>query len=339
MGKIEELAQILRNELKDGRFQIGDRFPSEYELANLYQVNNKTANKASALLVAEGLLRRGKRGAGTFVRQTEIFPEMNLGFIGRLDHPFYCAILNGFQAAALDAGYLTNIICPHPYSLGQTISRLNISNIAGYVCNCFGLIENLSKPVIYLEDKIGKTRLPDYVVCNSAHGSSMVAEALLKKGHRDIVVFFSADSNQDRIDATMKSLQTACVDRLKERFFRIAGCDSVFHCSRLVQKALKLFPHLSAIITVSDNIADSVIRNLEEMNVNWKGRITIAGFGNVWNISDRYPIVTVDQHPAILGAEALEALVRKIRTGEPQQVMIEPELVNEQFIFPPDNRT
>lgn len=157
MGKIEELATQLRNELKQGKFKIGDRFPSEYELAEIYRVNNKTANKASALLVADGFLRRGKRGEGTFVRQTEIFPEMNLGFIGRLNHPYYCSILDGFQSAAFDAGYLTCIIYPRPENLGQTIMKLNTSNIAGYVCNGFELIENLNKPVIFSGKEIGQS--------------------------------------------------------------------------------------------------------------------------------------------------------------------------------------
>lgn len=335
MGKIEELAAQLRNELKQGKFKIGDRFPSEYELAEIYRVNNKTANKASALLVADGFLRRGKRGEGTFVRQTEIFPEMNLGFIGRLNHPYYCSILDGFQSAAFDAGYLTCIIYPRPENLGQTIMKLNTSNIAGYVCNGFELIENLNKPVIFLEKKLGNLEFPDYVACNSSHGSRMVTEAVLKRGHRDIVVFAEMDSDQDRVDAVMEALREAGISRAAERLFRIARCDSAFHCARLVRKALRQFPHLTAVITVSDDIANRLIRNLEELNIDWEGKITITGFGNVRNISDRYPVVTIDQHPAVLGAEAMEALIRKIRTGVPQQILIEPELVNEQFIFPP----
>ncbi len=53
----------------------GARFPSEYELQERFTVSRFTANKAVALLAAEGLLKRGVRGSGTYVKKLNQFPK------------------------------------------------------------------------------------------------------------------------------------------------------------------------------------------------------------------------------------------------------------------------
>ena len=336
MGKIEELAQQLRSELENGHFQAGERFPSEYELARRYNVNNKTANKATSLLVTEGFLHRGGRGEGTFVRQTSIFPKMILGFIGPIDKPYYCAILNAFQRAAFSAGCLTAVIAPALENLGATIASLKYSCISGYVSCCYGLIEDIDRPVIYLEDSASNMVYPDYVTSNSLHGSQMMMGELLKRGHHDIVFFNATDNNQDRTTGFVNAMRDSGIANIEERIFTLACEDMEFHCVQMLKKALHNFPHLTAIATNSDDIAEQVIKAMRILKIDWEGKITITGFGKVQGIYDRYPIATIDQHPIILGVETFNALVRKINTGVTQQIKIEPELANTQFIFPTD---
>ena len=62
-GKIYE---SLLQAIKEGRYQVGDRVPSEKELAEAYQVSRITSKKALGMLVDEGLLVR-KPGKGSFV--------------------------------------------------------------------------------------------------------------------------------------------------------------------------------------------------------------------------------------------------------------------------------
>ncbi len=66
----QQLNELLRDSL--GRdFQVGDRFLTEREISEKFQVSRATANKALASLVSEGLLEF-KRGVGTFVRRDVI---------------------------------------------------------------------------------------------------------------------------------------------------------------------------------------------------------------------------------------------------------------------------
>ncbi|MBO7328824.1 MAG: GntR family transcriptional regulator [Lentisphaeria bacterium] len=335
MGKTEELAQMLCEKLKKNKFRIGDRFPSEYELSQEFQVNNKTANKAVTMLVSQGLLRRGKRGEGTFVKQLSLFPEMLVGYIGTILHPFYAQIYDGFQHEAQNKNCLPISLSPQFHSLNTLIPQLNNTLIAGYISHGYGLLNSLNKPVIYLEDYIDNTCMPDYVTTDSAIGSRLMAESLLKKGHRDIVIFCTSLSNPDRIAGLAETFQQAGISDIAQRIFTTSRQDFSFHCSQLLTEAFKRFPSLTAIATVSDNIAEEIIKTLEKRNIPWQGKISITGFGNVKGISDRYLIATLDQHPALLGAEAFHALQRKIQTGETQQIRIEPELINNHFIFPP----
>ncbi len=62
------LADLCRDAIGAGKFAAGEKFPSERELAERYEVSRATANKVISTLVAEGLLDLQK-GIGTRVRK------------------------------------------------------------------------------------------------------------------------------------------------------------------------------------------------------------------------------------------------------------------------------
>ncbi len=61
----------LYNEIRDGVYQEGDRFPSESELCAKYKVSRGTVREALKMLFRQGFLLR-ERGRGTFVTETKI---------------------------------------------------------------------------------------------------------------------------------------------------------------------------------------------------------------------------------------------------------------------------
>jgi GntR family transcriptional regulator len=62
----QQMNEILRELLKTGEFAHGDRFLTERQIAERFQVSRPTANKVLAGMVSEGLLEF-KKGVGTFV--------------------------------------------------------------------------------------------------------------------------------------------------------------------------------------------------------------------------------------------------------------------------------
>lgn len=66
-----EIANQLRQNLKDGVYKPGERLPTEEEFATRFGVNRHTLRRSISLLKAEGLLRVDQ-GRGTFVASAPI---------------------------------------------------------------------------------------------------------------------------------------------------------------------------------------------------------------------------------------------------------------------------
>ena len=68
----QAIAAALRADIAEGRYQTGDKLPTEAQLATRFGVNRHTVRHGISRLVGEGLVRT-RRGAGVFVaaRPTE----------------------------------------------------------------------------------------------------------------------------------------------------------------------------------------------------------------------------------------------------------------------------
>ena len=63
------IANALRSDLAEGRYNPGDKLPTEAALADRFGVNRHTVRHGISVLVEEGLVRT-RRGAGAFVAAT-----------------------------------------------------------------------------------------------------------------------------------------------------------------------------------------------------------------------------------------------------------------------------
>ncbi|HHT7812997.1 TPA: GntR family transcriptional regulator [Streptococcus suis] len=65
----------IKNEIDRGLWKIGERLPSERDLADQFSVSRMTLRQAVTLLVEEGILQR-KVGSGTYVANTRVQEKM-----------------------------------------------------------------------------------------------------------------------------------------------------------------------------------------------------------------------------------------------------------------------
>ncbi len=63
----QQLNRLLRQKLSSKEYNLGDKFLTERQVSEEYEVSRATANKALSNLVSEGLLEF-KKGVGTFIR-------------------------------------------------------------------------------------------------------------------------------------------------------------------------------------------------------------------------------------------------------------------------------
>lgn len=68
MAKYEKAAEALRDEIRAGHPQAGERLPAETVLAERFRVSLPTIRQALGVLQAEGLIER-RHGRGTYVRE------------------------------------------------------------------------------------------------------------------------------------------------------------------------------------------------------------------------------------------------------------------------------
>ncbi|MEV4533412.1 GntR family transcriptional regulator [Asanoa sp. NPDC049518] len=69
-----QIADLIRDRIKDGTYGAGSLIPSEPELAHELNLSRVTVNRALTMLRAEGLVKV-RRGAGTFVRGLPRIPR------------------------------------------------------------------------------------------------------------------------------------------------------------------------------------------------------------------------------------------------------------------------
>lgn len=64
-----QIAEWLENEILQGKFKTDEKMYSQYQLADLFNINPATAAKGLTILVEEKILYK-KRGLGMFVAET-----------------------------------------------------------------------------------------------------------------------------------------------------------------------------------------------------------------------------------------------------------------------------
>ncbi len=330
MTKIASMLAELRTALADGKFDADSHFPSEYELAERFGVNKKTANKAVSLLVTEGWLYRGRRGQGTLVASQQPFPRGQICFLFVLKNMYQADFLQGAQAGALEHDYLLNYCSPPASDLPNFLQRLENSPVRGILSGAYGDL-NTKLPTVYV-DRVPKASSDAVytVTCNNYQGGYEMMKQLLERGHRDIVIFFRRELMPERLTGFRDALLEAGIsDWEKRTFFWLE--DSRYEAQKNLRQALKKYPGFSAIACGSDPQMFLTADALDQQGIDWRNRIALTGFGNLLRKDPVLPVASVDQHPYNLGYTAAENLISLIEgRGDdiPYQSLIDVELVN-----------
>jgi len=310
LSKQFEIGEALRKELENGVYPEGSRFPSEGELADRFGVSTITVNKAVGLLIQKGYLARsGSRRSGTVVKCCRIFPRAMIGIINDFNCSFHSLIVMGVMNAACQRGYA---LCPFPYdpdALGNWMRQLNNESIVG-VLSISAIKFSCSLPVVYI-DKNDRNHDSYQVRCDSYSGGRMIADLLLKEGHRNIVYY---SNNYEPLEDVPR--RRGFVDRLREagisapesRIFS-ASSSSLHGVCRALEEERRRFPDFTALACETDPLAFDMLRAGRKLGIDVGGKIRLTGFGNVREIQNLFPFPTIEQHPEETGFRACLKLI------------------------------
>ena len=347
MKKYSEIHEILQGELEAGKYAVGSRFPSEYELGIRFEASRLTANKAVNQLVAEGWLERGVRGAGTRVRLRQKNYKGLILYIGGLVQSTPNLSLDGLYSQAFQRGYYVTVASPPDTALNSFLATATASRLfAGIVPadyfwfddQCPGL------PVVYLGNYYasGDHTARHLVITDNEQVSHRLIEELLARGYRQPIIYadysYKLTERNARVQGMLRALKERGIPDWDKRLFIAANRNDFTKADADAQlrKILHDFPNADAIVSVSDHLALRMYEALQEIGFSVPGKILLTGFGNYDFVSGLYHFPSVEQHLyqiGVAGADMLLDIVEgKAKADEPHLQVVPAELVNLEYI-------
>ena len=337
-NKKRKIVERLLEQIRSGAFPEGKRIPSEYDLAEQFQVHKMTANAAVEELVVRGYLERRERGGGTVVRpHAARFKGTIAVFMGGVAVSYYSSLLCGIQEGAQSYGYNTllyhSLVNNDP---DETVQFLRMGGVSGALIANFFHVPELEIPVLWID----KNRIPivrgefNHLMHDDYRGGAMLADHLYDLGHRRIV-YVTQYSNilSRRFDGFRETLAKHGVELLtKEAYFR-SGLSPLEFLRRL----LKRFPEATAIACDGDNVAFEFYWSLRELGLRVPEDLSLTGFSGFPEVQRLIKLTTVDEHPHRIGfcaAELLAGLIEK-RLSEPLHEVFDVEFLNGATTAPP----
>ena len=309
----KRIYQILRDEIEQKVYPPGSKFPSEADLAWRFEVSKLTMNKIVALLVQDGLLIRGVRGAGTRVAERIKLTGNKLAFFIQLS-PYSMRVLKGALAECNRSDYQLIVESPEIENWNERIQLAVDSGVQGIICMGYGIPvvpDDVNTVCVDLYNTMGSTR-KNFLFVNSDnfHGGQLMMEEIFRRGHRKILIFsterYVISSNapvSPRISgfhAVMK--ENGVTDFAKRTYYGHPG--SRDDAKYFLKHYLKRYPDTTLIAADSDGSAELLATIAREVNVDCPGKIALTGFGDVTSL----PIASVDQNPEFQGTLAVRML-------------------------------
>lgn len=341
MSKINDLADELRKLLSSGLYPPGARFISEYEIEKRYGISRITANKAVSILASEGLLERGKRGSGTFVKGISRFPKGWIAAIENLSTVYNTRVFAGAAQEAYAQGYIMAVLRPQTAGMADVLNNLKNSDCAGII-GFASLLEmmpsNYPKTVIYLDGVLNtpESRSRHSVTCTNYAAAYEMMSRIIAAGKKQIVCVGAnyAGNRRERMAGFETAMQDHNIPDAANRCIFIHS-GSPHEIKLAFSKIKKLFPDVDFIATDSDDVACRMIKTARAENIECPGRLGVSGFGNLPEVASYCTIPTVDQHPWHIGVQAVKSLldiVENKTSGDIVQVEIPTEIINTEFI-------
>jgi len=247
--------------------------------------------------------------------------------IPSLETTIFSTMLSGIQEVAAMAGYRV-IICTSNEKHEREVANIQalMNNMIDGLLICHSIhtstFEHLRVhinkriPIVQFYRVAVGLAVPQILAEDEA-GAEAVTEYLIKKGARRIAVLFGPKElslTQNRLKGYQKALRK---HKIKFDTNILAHVDfseeSVYHS---LDKWIKEYPDLDAIISISDKSAAQIITRLKSKGINVPRKIRVVGFGNEFVGEMLEPkLTTFDTHTRIIGEEASRLIIEQIISG------------------------
>jgi DNA-binding LacI/PurR family transcriptional regulator len=347
--KAQAIHAELRREIMEGRWKIGDRLPTETELATRFDCSPGTVNKAAGLLVHEGLVARNPRAGMRVVGNSTPVVEDSLQFdayafiFPSALHEGIQRTVQGFMEAAVPLGRrVITLTTDVDYEKEtQLISRLSDFGVKGAVIipliptpqqqyEFYQAIRSLTFPNVLCGVKLPGLGSSCVLLDNFQAGYE-TTKHLLDQGLRDIGFFSNyswSDIMRDRFYGYRWALKEAGVAGNADHVFlhegrRLDFIEPLRESTELAREYLGRAAGVEGIVCADDFLAHGMIAAAREAGIQVPAKLKVTGIDDNRSLARASNVELTTYHVSYeqIGRTAFEQL--EIRLKDPQAKPVE----------------
>jgi LacI family transcriptional regulator len=256
-----------------------------------------------------------------------------------ITNPFWTTVVRGVEDAASDAGF--NVILCNTKSEVEQEKYLNVllqKRVDGVLlvpvcCNLkmIQAIQSQNVPLVVLDRHILGVEV-DSVRCDSEGGGYALVRLLISKGHRRIAMLSGprgVSSADDRVAGYQRALIEASLGISDELIFY--GNFTQQSGYEMVQKALAVQPHPTAIFAANNFITMGAFKAVRDAGLKVPEDIALVGFDDLPLELIIDPFFTVAAQPAYeMGKQATELILARVSGRVPpacQEIILSTEII------------
>ena len=330
-ARYQEISDSIYKLIEDGTYELGQKLPSETELASRFQVTRQTIRHALAVLDEQGILRK-RQGSGTYVegiRSQRDERRTSIAFIiTYVDGYIFPKIIQGIEKKLSEQGYSVQIaFTNNKFEREREILEdfLGREEIAGVIAEPtksslpnlnMSLYEAFGKahvPVLFINSYYEELQLPHISIQDEMAGYK-AADYLIYQGHKKIGGIFKLDDGQGRLRyrGFTRALREHNLPFDDSQILWLDTQDiKNFHDS--FEKMKKRFQKITGIVCYNDEVAFSLEEELIRDGFKVPEDMSLVSVDNSELATMCEVSLTSINHPKeVLGTKAAEQMMKLI---------------------------
>jgi len=326
----QQIKDIIREEIAQGKYKPGDILPSANQLAKLFSTSRNTAVKAINDLAHEGTIYcvQGKGSIVNDLRKKIAPAKINkvkssipdigilLSDFDNLNHPYFSRLLKGISEASKKIPCNLKTFCINNYSINDFVQNESFDGLIVATklpqSSVLVLKQNNIPFVLAGNDIYGEELL---CVTGDSYSSTYDAIKYLHSlGHEKIALLSGPTTARSTPIAYMayKNVMNELNIEVDESFFK--ACDYGEEGGyKGFQDLLSTGKIPTAVFAMEDNIAIGIIQAAEENSLKVPDDLSIIGSGDKFPVSNvKIPLTTFSDKLQEIGALCLEMIDKKL---------------------------
>ncbi len=355
-----QIKDALMEKIESRQYLPGQQLPTEYELAERFNVSRITSKRALEELEKDGVIRR-RRGQGSFVTSTPlktrghkiislILPHFNSDI-------WAMSYIKGAMEYVNEHGYYLSIHSSDSTDIGVVCGKLIQEGIGGiiyypnYTNRSIGTLTALSMnhfPLVTIDKAFDGLPI-SAVISDNINGGYIATKHLIDLGHQHIAIVYSSQigertSARDRFVGYCQALSEAGIDIVPDyvvddyfRAIQQAGDEGTDMTGLLNILRRLIRSNVTAIVAENDYEALTMYRLLNKIGIRIPDEVSLIGFDNSdLLLSSDIRMTTVNQHVQEIGRKAAELVISQIEGNltTHQTITLPVELVTAQTTGP-----